>query len=163
MINWPIGKSKDFDKIKDFCTEYQSVILDDHLLAVDPGSKALGWASFRGGVLEDSGVIKAKEGQIAHRRLRTMYDELYYSFQTPPKILAIEKIRGRGSSHVLVWSVGIVQTAVRSSLVYEVPINFWKVLAKLDSDYTKSDEADAIKIGEVMIKFTEDVVSGRWS
>lgn len=161
MIKWPTGKRKDYKKLLDFCQNFESAILDDHLVAIDPGSKNLGWASFQRGKLESSGVVCADPKSPAHVRLRSMYDQLTYLFTPFPKLVAMEKIRGIGSSHVLVWSVGVLQTAIRSSIVVEVPINFWKVLALLDPEYKKSDEADAIKIGQVLVTFAQEIRDGK--
>lgn len=147
--NWPVGSGKDLKKLRDFCARYRSEILQDHLLAIDPSSKSVGWASFMNGDLKQSGTLSV--AGVAHRRLRDLYDELVESFAEPPSVLAIEKIRGRGSSHILVWSVGVIQTAVRSPLVVEIPINFWKAIAKVDPEYSKTDENDAVKIGEVLV------------
>lgn len=154
-IKWPVGSGKDLKKLREFCTTYNAELLGGHLLAIDPASKSLGWASFMCGKLKDSGTICVAGS--AHRRLRALYDELQDQFHEAPCVLAIEKIRGRGSSHVLVWSVGVIQTAIRTSLVYEVPINFWKVLAKLDPDYSKTDENDAIKIGQVLVTMAKEL------
>jgi hypothetical protein len=154
MIKWPVGTGKDLKKLRDFCTSYNSEILGDHLLAIDPSSKSVGWASFMSGVLRESGTLCVAGSP--HRRLRAIYDELVAKFSEAPSVLAIEKIRGRGSSHILVWSVGVIQTAVRTSLVYEVPINFWKVLAKEDPEYSKTDQNDAVKIGQVLIAMAKE-------
>lgn len=154
MIKWPQGTGKDLKKLQDFCTTHNAEILRDHVLAIDPSSKSVGWASFMSGVLKDSGTIRV--AGVAHSRLREIYDELWERFAEVPSVLAIEKIRGRGSSHILVWSVGVIQTAIRSQLVVEIPINFWKVLAKEDETYKKTDENDAIKIGNVLIEIAKE-------
>jgi hypothetical protein len=157
-IKWPQGSGKDLRKIREFCKTYNTELLNGHLLAIDPASRNMGWASFMSGELRDSGTVRV--AGVAHRRLRDLYDELQSQFSEVPSVLAIEKIRGHGSSHILVWSVGVIQTALRAPLVYEVPISFWKVLAKADPNYCKSDEKDAEKIGQVLIAIAKEVRGG---
>lgn len=154
-IKWPVGSGKELKKLRDFCTTYNSEILTEQLLAVDPSSKSLGWAVFMNGGLKDYGTICVAGNP--HCRLRELYDSLEERFGGKPSVLVIEKIRGRGSSHILVWSVGVIQAAVRSALVFEVPISFWKVLAEADPLYIKTDENDAIKMGKVLIEMAKEV------
>lgn len=147
-VTWPVGR--EIKKVSKFCEKYSSEILGGTLLAIDPSSKSLGWAIFKQGELCDSGTYSVSGA--AHLRLQKLSELL----DRKVDVLAIEQVRGR-PHYMLYWSVGMTIAAVKTELMIEVPISFWKVLAKLDENYTKTDENDAIKMGEVIVTISRQV------
>lgn len=157
MIKWPAGKEK--LALKKFCRTHRQSILRGQLVSIDPASISAGWALFDFTELCQSGTIAASAKLPAHQRLESLYYQLQETIKPfcEPQIVAIEKIRGRTSPPQLWWSVGVLQIALVPQAVIEVPISFWKKLAELDPDYRKSDEQDAIKIGQAIIEFTKEL------
>lgn len=115
------------------------------LLAIDPGSRSLGWAWFQGGEYMVSGTYKASNRTAPHERLYQIMEQLQN--WANPDVLAIEKMFKFNPS--LIWSVGASIVTVKPTQMIEVPIPIWKAL--VPSTYVKSDETDAIFIGKAVI------------
>lgn len=127
---------------------HKKAILHGSLLAIDPGSRSLGWARFEAGQLLISGAYEAPTSMPAHKRLVKIADQL--SQWTCPNILAIERMFKFNPS--LVWSVGMSIVVTRPQDLIEVNVRAWKKFAEEDDGYEKSDEWDAIMIGRCVIE-----------
>lgn len=125
------------------------------LLAVDPssgGTGGLGWAFFRGGKLERSGVFFANSKDKVHLRLVTLATQLEQFHGVD--FLAVESLPRR-VHHYVMWSVGVVIAAVAPKELKEIPIKTWKEVAREQGDnYKKGDEADALCIGFAALRAT---------
>lgn len=119
------------------------------MLAIDPGSNTLGWALFDKGHFVRSGKISARGKDLAHTRLLHIIDELVDIAGVMHDVVCVEKLFRYNAS--LVWSVGAVIAATRPEVLIEVPIRLWQ--ARLDENYVKSDERDAIEIGKTLIEY----------
>lgn len=126
-------------------------VLKGRMLAIDPGSNALGWALFEKGQLAESGVIHANNKNKPHRRILSIMEELSEVTPRAIDVLCIEKMFRFNPS--LLWSVGAVITTKEPELFVEVPVRIWQAL--LGDDYEKSDERDAIAIGNAVIHHCE--------
>jgi len=71
--------------------------------------------------------------------------------------LVVERIRGRLAHCYLVWSVGMLVSQLGANELLEIPVTVWKKHA--GKDHKKSDEADAIAIGECAIALAKEGVS----
>lgn len=135
------------------------VVLAEQVLAVDPATGASsdpGYAWFVGGVLRRSGVIPTTPGQPTPVRLVEIYNWLATEF---PEIdvLVVERLRGSMVPAQLHWATGVIIAAVDpSEAVLEMPIQTWKRYAKLDPNYTKTDEQDAIAIGQALFALIKE-------
>jgi len=148
-VTWPVGKEK--ARIGKACRQHHELILGGSVLAIDPASRSMGWAIFRKGELEDSGTYTVA-GKLAEVRLQKLR-ELLWGWEV--NVLAVEKIRGP-AHNALYWSVGVTAVSVDYDAMVEVPISFWKVLAKQDPQYEKTDENDAVKIGETVVRLARE-------
>jgi hypothetical protein len=123
-------------------------ILSSTVLAIDPasgGSSMPGWACFKKGVLVRSGTL-AIMGANIQERLRCLYDTIV---EAEPDVLVIERIRGVRAHEHLHWSVGVSIAASAPLILLEMPVSTWKKFA--GPEHKKSDEADAVAIGETLI------------
>ena len=102
-----------------------------------------GWAAYRAGKLLQSGTLGIGGGTI-QERLNALYKLLE---QTAPDVVVIECIRGARVHHHLHWSVGVSVAATNPMLVLECPVPVWK--KHVGKNHVKSDEADALAIGDV--------------
>lgn len=130
-------------------TATQQAINEGTMLAIDPasgGSSQAGWALFKGGVLVNAGVIDVEKGNIGHR-LRQTYSALV---EDTVDVLAIERLRGSRCHVYLLWSVGVIVAAVEHIHLVEVPVPKWRAYAKATGTWTKSDDQDAVMIGECL-------------
>ena len=153
-IKWP-GKYFTFRRT---VRSYADKILTGSLLAIDPasGSSSMpGYALYEAGQLKERGVIDIARGKSAQVRLSELFECMREDF---PKVdvLAVEMLRGRMVSPTLHWATGVIVAATDASVVVEVPIPFWKAIAKVTSDYIKSDDMDAALIGEVLIRLANE-------
>lgn len=138
-------------------------ILSGRLLAIDPssgGSSMPGYALYEGGVLKERGTIRIAGGKTPQSRLSELYECLQAEFPNVD-VLAIEELRGRTVSPTLHGAVWVAAAAVCPTVMIEVPIPFWKVLAKITPGYLKdkdnsADDMDAMLIGEVVIKLAKE-------
>jgi len=130
--------AKSIIKLKD-------TILNGTLLAIDPASKSVGYAVFEKGELHISGSYKAS-GSIGPR-LKEIGDFLV-QFEDPD-VLAIEKVRTHSGHHMLTWGAGHAVGAVGAETTIEITCSMWKKVA--GAQHIKSDENDAIAIGELVL------------
>jgi len=131
-------------------------ILTGKLLAIDPsvGSRSSlpGWAYFESGKLVASGVIQVAVNNSLQARLREISEKLREQFG-PVDVLAVEDIRvWRGARSMVVSllkGVGAALCSVDAKVCLEVIPQAWHGL--VGDDYEKSDEKDAIAIGEYVL------------
>lgn len=152
MIKWPNGYEYFYKKV----AEAAPVLLDGILVAIDPASVSPGYAVFKAGKLEQSGIVELPKKATIKERLAVLHAAVR---AFPATVLGIEMIRGSRAHVYLHWSVGVSVAASRAPILLEVPVAVWKAVAKCDTTYTKGDEADAIKIGECLILLAKGVLS----
>lgn len=138
------------------CERAKTLVTEGKVLAVDPalgtGESMPGYAVYIKGVLDESGSLfyDAETATEGLRALRKFVTEI-----GPVDVLVVEELRGVMVHPHLHWVVGVLVEAVEAQLVLECPIPLWKRLAKEDPHYVKSDEADAKKLGETVVKLAE--------
>lgn len=138
-------------------------LLKANTLAIDPSSGSYssqpGYALYKEGVLEDSGIVNIHSGDHVANRLYRLRNILQTEFETPD-ILVIENIppfmAEKGGSQFatrnvisLHQSIGVVMS------IWDVPVitvspKSWRFLTP--DGYKKDDEHDAIMIGWAAIE-----------
>lgn len=137
------------------------------VISIDPsvGSRSSmpGWAAWREGELQDSGILRLDVGAALHRRLRQLAREMrkvYDAYQ--PDVLVYEEIPaqrhgGNAANHAsLLKAVGVILSVPGPEVVGIYPVS-WKKLVR--PEYVKSDEADAIELGWVSIEEAKKILS----
>lgn len=150
-IRWPKGSqpSKFYSTVRRF----SPLLLKGSLLSIDPatGASSLpGYALFKAGKLVDSGVIDVDSTLSVQARLHEINNVLRKEFPKPD-VLSVEMLRGRMVNNTLHWAVGATISSWPTRVFLEVPIVVWKAVSKTVPSYTKSDEADAIIMGEAIL------------
>ena len=140
--------------------KYRKDLLSGEVLCVDPssGSKSSmpGYAVYRKGELVESGTIEVPLGDKIYDRLVYLVACIKREFNTTPDVLVIEDIPiGKGRLRMaalrsLNMSVGAIIGALEVDKVVALHPRFWKKHARVN--YSKSDEQDAIMMGEVCFK-----------
>jgi hypothetical protein len=133
-------------------------ILTGTLLAIDPASGKTsmpGYALFYAGQLKEHGTIEIDPSRPPEDRLVELSECLKRDFHGVD-VLAVEKLRGAIVQPVLHASVWFTRVAVRAPIVIEVPIHYWKVLAKETQGYAKADDLDALMIGSTLIELARE-------
>lgn len=119
------------------------------LLAIDPasgGTSQPGWAAWRNGKLLRSGTIDLPRKALIQERLNALFHTVE---QSQPDVLVIERIRGSMAHEHLHWAVGVCVGATCAPVLIEMPVSTWK--AHAGPDHIKSDENDAIAIGNCLL------------
>lgn len=146
-IKWPAKYNSFYKTIK----KQAKVITTGVVVAIDPASGSgsyPGFAVFVEGKLVRSGTVTCDSKLPVNQRLHILYDRIN-SLEEAPDVLVIEQIRGHMSHAYLKFAVGMAMTAVRAPVCIEMPINVWK--AYVGKTHNKSDENDAIALGETLI------------
>jgi hypothetical protein len=151
------GKGKTIDKAVKDIEQHSDIILNGVVLAIDPASRSLGFATFSSGVLQEKGTLLSKKGDI-NLRLQDLATQLQLKCKNVD-LLAVEQIRGSHAHDYLKWSIGMAVSNVRAPRFVEVPIQFWKKV--VGADYEKNDENDAEMIGKVLVIIAEEKVHGK--
>lgn len=151
-VNWPKGQRMSI--LKKLAKDNAEGILKGSILAIDPASKSLGYAVTKKGKVVDQGTIQLDARAPINERLKDIVRILQKDGEY--SILAVEMIRGRMAHVYLTWSVGAVIGSAKAPVLIEIPIPAWKALAKIDPDYTKSDDADAAKLAETLIALAKE-------
>ena len=146
----------------------QAEAMSGIVLSIDPSIRNTGWAQFRGGEKQGSGVIRT-QGTDDFARIRSIVGAVMLLIpsggcdvviEVPPAFTYARSARGAkglnaGSMQKLNWVVGAICTAaaLRCSRVHPVSPAEWKgcrskAWDKAISGKRSSDEADAIGIGE---------------
>lgn len=149
---------------------YRELILKGVILSWDPSSGSRqgkkgslpGFAIFQKGKLTQSGEIPLNikdelqwKLQEQHRSFNTLLDEFH------PNVLVFEDISpmrylGRGKKvpqPALLKSVGALLSWPGPTAYIPLPPLLWKAL--VSNDYEKGDEADAIEMGQIVIKLAK--------
>jgi hypothetical protein len=112
-----------------------------------------GYAIFVKGVLIESGEIQLKKNRPIHHRLQQLYDEVQALTPEQPTVLAIEKIRGQMAHVYLTFAAGVIISAGRASILFEIPPLLWRAWAAAQpGGIDKTNEKDAIAIGASLIE-----------
>jgi len=158
-IKFPKGKY--FDNLSRYLKSKAGQFGIKNFIAIDPatggkGSKA-GYAVFIAGKLVTSGTLQCHERDPIHIRLNSMSEHLSdICHRYGTCLLAIELLRGgRTTPTQLIWSVGSIISSVSYVDHVEVAVNIWKAYA--GKDHVKSDESDAVVIGQSIIRLYEEV------
>jgi len=136
-----------YDQIKG----HKKEILEGTMLAIDPSSSSArsdpAWALFHKGKLVESGIIPVDKKQPIYEKLREQFDWIYGMYGEGLDVIAVEKIR-KGHAY-LRWSSCLAFLACRAPLVLELSPVTWHNF--VGDNYDKSDEQDAITIGECIV------------
>lgn len=141
----------------DAILKLRSKILNGHLLSIDPGSNSLGFALFRGFDLVKSGSITAK-GTVG-QRLHLLMTGLQAEFAMTPDVVLVEKVRTATGHIYLTWAAGAAVAAIGAEHTIEVTTGAWK--RAVSEDYEKSDENDAIAIGNFAVTLCKEAAKAR--
>lgn len=145
--------------------EFRDLILHGTLLAIDPSSGSydrstktqsnVGYAIFKAGALDDSGIVAldGKGKKPVFDRLRDLHDSMRTQFDVPD-IMVIEEIAGPNAHNSLRWSIPAIALAVRAPVVVEMNVRTWQSMTP--KGYQKTDENDAIAIGQALIKLAKE-------
>ncbi len=150
-VTWPKGKKTTAFRRK--VERHADLLLTGTLLAIDPasGSSSMpGYAFFKGGVLVECGVIKIEYNNKPQQRLASLAECVRREFSAVD-VLVVEELRGNKVHPVLHWATGVIVASVKSSLFLEIPISLWKAWSKTQGDYEKSDDQDALMIGQTTL------------
>jgi hypothetical protein len=158
-VKWPLGPTALYSSIY-FRRE---IITTGTVLAIDPssGSKTSqpGFAVFREGKLEASGIIEIDHKIDINIRLQILYRKIRNLLPVQPDVFLIEQIGGK-AHHVLLEAVGVSIAAAETPIVLRVHNRFWKAWAAQSPEYSKNDAADARMIGESVIQAAREFVNG---
>lgn len=130
-------------------------ILNGHMVAIDPGSNSMGYALFVSGRLHYAGSIAGK-GSIGNR-LKSMMNQLdgcLKELGAHHMVTVVELVRSQTGHHYLTWAAGAAVAALGSEHTLEVSTNLWKKL--IGPKYKKTDENDAIAIGELVLAIAKE-------
>jgi hypothetical protein len=147
---WP----KKYEPFRRAVAKHSSLILSGTLLAIDPASgksSMPGYALFVGGQLKEHGTIEITPSKAPEVRLLELYECLREDFKGID-VLAVEQLRGNRVQPVVHASVWFTRAAIMAGAVIEVPISYWKALAKVSEGYEKSDDLDAAMIGGTVVE-----------
>lgn len=163
MINTNTKLYKDVSKCYDMA-------LDGTLLAVDPstgsGSSMPGYAVYRKGQLVESGIIQVNPYDKRNQKLFSIANSFRNEF-AEPDVLAIENVppvQFKGGK-MSPWSVAAIQRSIGAIIsvfncgYIEVAPKAWQRFKP--EGYEKTDEWDAIAIGNCVIKTAEFIREGK--
>jgi hypothetical protein len=145
------------------CAQHASVITQGTMFSIDPSigsqSSQPGYAVWKAGELEDSGIIRlgSSAGATVPQRLFHLRMTLEKQFNKPD-IVIVERIvsnpRARNYNNTTAvkmnQAIGVVMSQWDVPVI-EVSPSSWKAVAKSLDWYEKSDEHDAIVIGQCCI------------
>jgi hypothetical protein len=150
-VNWPKGYGTLYEKIRTYMDELTTGLV----VAVDPASGTSskpGVAIFRAGKLEWSGEINLNKHNTIFSRMDKLYVALKEVVKEQPDILLVEEIHKSIAHEHLMWAVGVTCAALAPKIAgLEIPIQYWKALAKISKEYVKGDQKDAEMIGASVI------------
>lgn len=142
--------------------ESRRVLLRGSVLAVDPsiGSRSSmpGFAIYKSGILVTSGVLIIDHTESRWMRLKSVYRQLRnLSKEYGIDACVYEQVpvsahggRSQVSHASLLMAVGVTIAAVDARAFIGIPPVSWKKFVR--EDYTKSDEADAVEMGRIVIE-----------
>lgn len=141
------------------------------VLVVDPSigsrSSAPGYAIYRAGELQESGILLIDPDAPKWDRLREVHRQLRnIGKRLDPDVLVYEDVpvsahggRSQVSHASLLMAVGAALAAVASPHVVPMPPVSWKRWVR--PEYQKGDEADAIEIGWITIEMARNILDGQ--
>lgn len=164
-IRWTMNKtSKTYKAIEPLA----ELILNGRLLCVDPStgstSSVPGFAVYEGGELIESGEITVDKSANRSLRLYEIARTIREEFDTPD-ILIVEYIPhmvyGQGKMNgvtlmALQKAIGAIIGAIPCKNLLEIPASAWK--HHKPEGYIKSDEWDAIALGNCAINISKKIV-----
>lgn len=148
--------------------KYVNEILDGTLVAIDPScgssSSDPGYAIYRKGKLEESGIIPLNKDRELPYRLQELRAALSDKFRKLG-VLVVEYIpprrfgRGSATSHSsLLQAMGVALASTDAEVLLRIrPRDWQRLAAPIWSRATKSDEADAIAIGWAIIRLAREL------
>lgn len=137
---------------KDFAHECREARLSliGNMLAIDPGSRVMGWAIYVGGMLRLSGTVDMPQGSSISARLCSLREQLNKYFGGYKFDVLVMELIPRGTSHIyLHWACGVIVSAVDTRVILQCPISSWKAVTS--ESYHKTDENDAIMLGATAV------------
>lgn len=166
---FPIGKGT---RLYMEVRKWRDALLRESLLVIDPScgseSSQPGWAVYCSGKLGESGVLSIDPNEPLWWRLQALHDQLKDLVEEhQPSILIYEEISPRAwggraaSGHAsLLKAVGVTLGSTHGvETCIGIRPSTWKKLVR--PTYRKSDEADAIEMGWVMLQLAAEIPAHR--
>lgn len=160
-VRWPSGFLPTYKQIQ----ASADVILTGTIICIDPssgGSSLPGFAIAKAGEIITSGTVDLGPTKaLIYERLQILHDRVSKLTPEPPDLFCLEMIRGQNfSHHYLLFSCGVTIAAARTARVLELPMHFWRPVAKITPGYIKGDAMDAECMAMALIlvaqKFKEE-------
>jgi hypothetical protein len=159
-------------KLEQTIAKFPTLFTDGRVLVIDPSSGSSssmpGYAEFRNGKLVDSGTIQIPYSKKVHRRLRYLKECLERDFSEEKydvlvmESLSIMQSTKRRAMGLLLESVGVFLAVIDSEEVAYVAPASWHKYArdKYGVEFIKSDENDAIMMGELCMQIALKYIGG---
>ena len=150
---WPNGYASFVKKVQ----ANAELLLTGRFVAIDPasgGTSMPGYSVYQATQRVEGGVLQVNSALSPELRLAELYDLMAEAFKDVD-LVVIEELKGSMVRPTLHWSVGVAVTAIRKPYI-QVPINYWKALAKETEGYEKADDADADMIGQTVIELARE-------
>lgn len=149
-MSWPYVSAATAAQLR----KHSEAVLGGRVVCIDPATGSTsqpGYAVLEHGELVRSGVLKIDRRLGIARRLKALADQLLDEGLALPELLVVERLRGRMVHPHLHWAVGVIVATLDPEAIIELPIPLWKAVARADTTYAKSDEADACAFGQTVI------------
>jgi hypothetical protein len=134
---------------------HKKEILEGTMVAFDPSSGSSrsdpAYALFIKGKLVESGIIPIDKKQNIYEKLREQFDWIYGMFGEGVDVVVVEKIR-KGHAY-LRFAACVTFLSCRAPTVLELHALTWHNF--VGPNYSKTDEKDAITIGECTISIAK--------
>lgn len=160
----PGKKTQVYEAIRENCLALTRGVV----LVVDPSmgssSSLPGWAVYSGGDYADSGVLQVHTEGTRWARLKEVYRQLEnFSAAWNPDVCVYEEIpvsahagRSQVSHASLLMALGVTMAAVEAQGFVGIRPVSWKKFTS--PGYIKSDEADAVEMGRIVIEMANEML-----
>lgn len=165
------SKKSNISKNHEEISKYAGIILTGTILVIDPSSGSNssmpGYAIFQAGKKVESGIIQVPLGEPLGIRLQYINECLKNEFISPD-LFIIEDIPSKGygthavSHATLLKAVGAFMAGIRYDKYLEIHPHTWRAYAlslpENAEGYNKTDEMDAIMMGECVIQKARELI-----
>lgn len=155
-IRWPKGRT--IDKFKELVRKNSHYFLRGRVVAIDPGSRSLGYAIFQDGKFIERNKIQVHGKLPLNTRLAQILKELPKEPQ--PDVLLVEEIGKGAMAHIyLKYAVGAVLAGYPYPVLIFCPITVWKAYARDTGLTDKDDDIDAEVMGTSVIHLAKELAN----
>lgn len=145
-----------------------TMLVRGDVLVIDPSvgshSSMPGWSYWQSGELITSGTLSIDPNEEKWVRLKQVSAALrQLSKQFPCDVCVYEDVpvsahagRSQVAHATLLMAVGVTMASVDARLFVGMPPVVWK--KRVNADYVKSDEADALEIGRIVIEMATEIL-----